>query len=369
MIYRENARGVQMFSKISGFIRKETNKDNESNKMIILIRVLSLFMLVFFIVNIAYCAATGITPAVIFNVASFIAILGLFALSYVMSKTAISWLFIFTTVIWGIVSIGLFGWDSGIQSFLVITIILIFFADYGHYRVKSAISALAYLIYLVLYLKCDDMPSYCVLTATQEDVIRMLYMAALIVSVSVVAFVFGKDSQHLENKLIEYNRKLEEKANTDSLTGLFNRGKAMDYLGSLVAKANEENFSLCICDIDFFKKVNDNYGHDAGDEVLKEVAKVLLAQTKGIGFVARWGGEEFLIAFPNMNGDLASEKLFEIQRAIHKMEVHAAAATIKITMTYGLTEYDNNIGLDQSLKDADNKLYLGKERGRDVVIF
>ncbi len=194
-------------------------------------------------------------------------------------------------------------------------------------------------------------------------------MLVVLLCICIAAYVFSNESQSMESKLIEYNKKLKEKANTDPLTGLNNRGSAMDYLAEFVKKADDTICSVCICDIDHFKRVNDTYGHDVGDLVLKAVAKVLMTCSENKAFVARWGGEEFFLAFPNMNGDEALEVLYDIQSELRKTVVMSEDQKIKVTLTYGLTEYDKNQGLDQNIKDADNKLYMGKEAGRDRIMY
>ena len=171
----------------------------------------------------------------------------------------------------------------------------------------------------------------------------------------------------MEVKLVEYNKRLEEKASTDPLTGLYNRGKIMDVLDGLSSKG--EVFSLCICDIDFFKNVNDNYGHNAGDMVLKNVANIFAKNMKNLGYVARWGGEEFIMIFPGMNGDEACASVYSLQDQVRKSTVKYEDFEIKVTLTYGLTEYDFNSQLDRNIKDADDKLYIGKDKGRNVVIY
>lgn len=86
-------------------------------------------------------------------------------------------------------------------------------------------------------------------------------------------------------------------------------------------------------------------------------------------FAARWGGEEFLLLFPGCNGDNAYMELEKIRRKIKDMRIKKDDTEIKVTMTFGLTEYDYNSDLDIAIKEADKKLYLGKEQGRDRIIY
>ena len=88
---------------------------------------------------------------------------------------------------------------------------------------------------------------------------------------------------------------------------------------------------------------------------------VLKQQMKGIGFAARWGGEEFLLIFPRKNGDEALQLVYGIQSQIRNIKIPCENGIITVTMTFGLTEYDFNSELDYNIMEADNKLYLGKD--------
>lgn len=182
-------------------------------------------------------------------------------------------------------------------------------------------------------------------------------------------YIFSNDSQALEAKLMEFNKKLISQANTDALTGLYNRRKGREYMEELLNTPSDKGFSVCICDIDFFKKVNDNYGHDIGDAVLKALADCFKTEISDNTFIARWGGEEFLIVFANTNGDEACAHLQNIQKKVREIRIPANGTELSITMTFGLAEYDYNGDIDFILKEADSKLYIGKENGRDRIVF
>ena len=158
-------------------------------------------------------------------------------------------------------------------------------------------------------------------------------------------------------------RKLIER---DALTGLYNRRSAEKKLD--VIQASGVSYAVAIADIDFFKKFNDNFGHDCGDVVLKEVARVLNDGMRGRGFAARWGGEEFLLVFENSEklaaGIAADEILQNIRdnKVVHNGKEHA------VTMTIGIAQGDSGQPINLQVKEADEKLYEGKESGRNRVI-
>lgn len=359
----------QLLANLTNFINKDTASDNESKKMTVLIRVLCLILMIFFIVCFFVAMIGKIRYGTAVNLL-FIALFGInLYISYYGSKLVSVWSFIVCSVAWMTLSLWVYGWFCGSQTFLLLLILVFYFSSFASFKRKIVFSIMDFAVYMTYYIIFSDNVPLSQLDSTQRLFIRSTHMATLVICMSVLAYLFSRDSQTMESKLIEYNRRLEEKASVDPLTGLYNRGKAVELLNELVDTSKFDSFSICICDIDFFKKVNDKYGHDVGDEVLKMVSKTMADIISGYGFAARWGGEEFLLVFPKTNGDDASTVVYAIQSAISKKVVVDGSDEIKVTLTYGLTEYSANITLDQNIKDADNKLYLGKERGRNMVVY
>ncbi len=165
------------------------------------------------------------------------------------------------------------------------------------------------------------------------------------------------------------HRSLRTMVDMDALTGLYNRRCANRKLEQALSKAAENGTPLCLAlgDIDFFKKINDTYGHDCGDVVLKQVARTLNEHLRRHGFVARWGGEEFLILFEYASLDKAAEILDTVREAISQLEIPYDGQIVRLTMTMGITENDGS-GLDNLLRIADSMLYKGKEEGRNRII-
>lgn len=156
----------------------------------------------------------------------------------------------------------------------------------------------------------------------------------------------------------------------DGLTGIYNRRAAMRQLEKYVQEANSvsgETFCLAIGDIDFFKKVNDQYGHNCGDEVLKMVAGVLSSIPVEEGFAARWGGEEFIVAYKGKLPE-AVKKLDKIAAQIRSNTVEYEKFSVNITMTFGIAEYIAPRNIDILISNADNLLYKGKESGRNKIV-
>lgn len=156
----------------------------------------------------------------------------------------------------------------------------------------------------------------------------------------------------------------------DALTALNNRRYAIGRLQQDAEKFNRAGvpYSICICDIDYFKKFNDNYGHDAGDEVLKAVARALGENMMGKGFAARWGGEEFLLVFETGTFEEHVIYLEHILEQIRALEVLVEDKILKVTMTMGICRMEEGMDNDQVLSEADKRLYFGKSSGRNQLV-
>lgn len=169
----------------------------------------------------------------------------------------------------------------------------------------------------------------------------------------------GQASEKLQLSL----RKLIER---DALTGLYNRRAAEKKLDQLESEGIKS--SLSIGDIDFFKKFNDSFGHECGDAVLREVAATLNEGMRGKGFVARWGGEEFLLVFENTEEIAAGLFLTEILQSVRDHKVLYDGEEHAVTMTFGVTGRNDGEKISDQIRRADDKLYEGKKTGRNRVI-
>ena len=169
--------------------------------------------------------------------------------------------------------------------------------------------------------------------------------------------------------VLEMHRSLRDMMDKDALTKLYNRRSANRKLDLIRSHFVNDGapYSVAIGDIDFFKKVNDTYGHDAGDLILITVSNILQKHMKPLGFVARWGGEEFLLVFDKLGIEEAEKKLWEILEEIRATEVEYNDLTIMVTMSFGVA-CQPELPQDDLLKIADERLYYAKESGRNKVV-
>nr|WP_269089901.1 GGDEF domain-containing protein [Aquabacterium fontiphilum] len=163
---------------------------------------------------------------------------------------------------------------------------------------------------------------------------------------------------------------LRLQACTDPLTQLRNRRFAMEVAQheAAVFERGGRPLALLLCDIDHFKRINDQHGHDAGDAVLRAVAQALREGVREIDHVARWGGEEFLVLLPGTEVAEAEQVADRLREAVQRLEAGPRAGALAVTMTFGVSVLRPGEGVEQALARADQALYRGKEAGRNRVI-
>jgi len=164
---------------------------------------------------------------------------------------------------------------------------------------------------------------------------------------------------------------LRESSLSDPMTGLNNRRFLEEYVETLVANVHRRKASLSILmlDLDYFKMVNDTYGHDAGDAVLKELSKVLRQAVRASDLVIRYGGEEFMIVLQDTTSENADIVAENIRAAVEKLEVQTGNVRLKKTISIGVADFPTDSETFwQAVKFADVALYQAKEGGRNRVV-
>jgi diguanylate cyclase (GGDEF)-like protein len=187
----------------------------------------------------------------------------------------------------------------------------------------------------------------------------------------IIAFFYSNKFNAAEQNLRDVNNKLRQMASTDTLTSLPNRRTMNEHLTMLAYNYERSNqpFVIAIADIDLFKKINDTYGHDAGDYILQSVSAIFRNTMEGNGMIARWGGEEFLFAFENASGNQAKNVLEGMRNQIEKTDFQYKDEVIKVTITLGIEDYSVVSGVEATISKADSKLYRGKSEGRNRVVY
>lgn len=178
--------------------------------------------------------------------------------------------------------------------------------------------------------------------------------------------------KQMEVNLLEYNKKLEDLSIKDSLTNLYNRRYICEILESEFnrAKRYKNSLSCLMIDIDYFKKINDLYGHSFGDKVLVYFSSFLREMARSTDIVSRYGGEEFLVVLPDVNISGAIDFAERLREGIshHRIEDKEMNITTVLSISVGISSFSSHtINKEEIVNQADKALYDAKRRGRNMV--
>ncbi len=258
------------------------------------------------------------------------------------------------------------GWVSGFQITLISMSIMMFYSEYisRHLKLPRVPSVPLCLVGMASYL------TVCVLdrfhTAPYplpETVVfyMQLFWGFLVFSITISSLAaFVKVTSGSEEIL-------SREADHDQLTGIANRYYMQEQLEKLENSSKLDGCWVAMLDIDDFKNINDTYGHNCGDMVLKEIARILSEKREGIS-VCRWGGEEFLILGEGQSESEGVDHLNRIRKAIGSRRLWYEDKSFHIQVTIGMAMYRDNVNLSEWIGAADRKLYEGKHSGKNRVV-
>lgn len=261
------------------------------------------------------------------------------------------------------------GWTSGFHLYILCLLPLIF-----NYRIQSSIrKKVLVLSLLLLYVSLNILsrffPDFHLLTSRQLSNFDLMNVLITFVVFVILSHIYSISAMHLEADLREKNKALETSSRTDPLTGLSNRRdilEKIEYEKERIIR-NKEKCCFILTDIDNFKLINDNYGHDFGDYVLSELAGIFKGRLRNQDHICRWGGEEFLFVLPDTDvngGVFVAQKIRNILKEYcFKFNNYES----DISLTFGVSLFDPHKSIDTSIKIADELLYYGKRNGRDRI--
>lgn len=314
-----------------------------------------------------------VLPLLIFNILSVLTYLSCTQLV----RREIFWAVYFITyleiILHSFVSTICIGWQFGFAQYIIALIPVGYYICYtlNTKRRKMLIATVSALIAMVAFMSCRVLSFY--ITPTYETFMQPLELGLYLFN-SVCTFVFLilfslifiSEMKLSSTQLRHQNEILNKLASTDPLTGLYNR-RSMDVFLNQALKSNS-GFSIIMCDIDDFKKVNDTYGHDFGDIVLREVAQITSQQVSGSGYVCRWGGEEILILINSSSKEKARRIAENIRRNVANHVFELSNRWIHCTLTIGISAYQDGNSVEDTITNADYNLYRGKRNGKNRVV-
>ena len=324
----------------------------------------ALFGVIFFL--------TGVIPMAVFNVFSPIIYLSMRGILK-RGKLVVFLFFAYMEIIVHAVLTAYFvGGNSGFGQYIIAVVPLGFLGAYEVVkgRKRFTVPLILGIVASTIYILCRQYsyhtaPVY-VLPESLEESLFIFNSTGTFVFLLCALLLYTITLNDMEQQLLKQNAILNKRASTDPLTNLLNRRSMAKELA--VAAGGEAPFAVAMCDIDDFKKVNDSYGHEAGDLVLREVSRIITEAVPEDCPICRWGGEEFVILFNDHSLREALVVAEQIRERIAINEIPFYAHTLKITITIGAASHRDGQSVEETISDADSKLYIGKGNGKNQVV-
>ena len=259
------------------------------------------------------------------------------------------------------------GWNSGtFFSFFLLLPIIMFNGDIGK-PIRTFYSLFVILLAAGLFFFSQHFSSSYYLIPAFQNAVYLGNMVFVCVALVALTYSVEVEKMNVQTEIVNTNQKLMTLANTDPLTELLNRRVMMSYIEKEKEKVDlgSRTFSLIMLDVDNFKQINDEYGHDGGDFVLQKLSELIRMSVRSHDLISRWGGDEFLILL--LETDLRS-----CERVAEKLRLRVVNSPfifhgldIPVTITLGISVCDKNSGIGNVLRKADLALYKGKQEGKN----
>lgn len=178
-------------------------------------------------------------------------------------------------------------------------------------------------------------------------------------------------SDRYQRSLRQLNIELEKTSLIDPLTELPNRRLIMKRLSQALDHEGESqacDLGVAMIDIDYFKRVNDDFGHQVGDDVLIALGKLMEDVVDDLGVIGRWGGEEFLVILPSCTLESALDLMELLRQKVHAYSIPVAGNIVLTSVSIGISHFQETDSVDSLLSRADDALYLAKSKGRNCVV-
>ena len=355
--------------RILQLLKIETKYEDEPNSILFLARYLLLIYIPYNLLLTIYALIKDFYfYSAVFIIAAVVHCTMLF-LSYKIRPRVFAFFVCMTTIISSCILTYGFGWRCSFQNHIYIIFLFLWYDAMISVKNKYILSVL--ITTIMGFLSSLTPFGGTILDPSSIEYKLLVYFNIVIFSIglSLVAYVYCTQYVEVERNPRIYNKKLKLMSETDTLTKLMNRRYAEHELIGFDENKSNDFISIALGDIDFFKNINDTYGHECGDYVLYTLAGMFKKHMTGQGFVCRWGGEEFLFVYEGKNGDDALIALEDLRKQIETFPFEFEGNAFNVHMTFGLEEYSNKIGHIKIIESADKKLYLGKESGRNKVVY
>ncbi len=332
----------------------------EKASIISLIAIVGIFTLVDFILMIIFRTSGYIDVSNMYSLNAILLCINLFLLMDVKKVKLGTYLFVFNICSYTVYSTYLLGYNKNAIMLYPIILLVVhtILPRWGKLRIYSTITIFLAFI-LTLHLRFSTVAKY----NDTLGYVEIINLAFALGGASIIIYA-RQVAEKIVNNYTKQLDKITREANVDFLTGLYNRRFMRDRV--LVEDIGEAY--LIMSDIDFFKKVNDTYGHNCGDYVLKEIANILINNFRAIDVICRWGGEEFLVFMRNTKGVDIEKKLESIRESIETNTFEYEGQSFNVTMSFGYTLIKSESDVNKYIEYADTALYSAKHTGRNKVV-
>ena len=275
--------------------------------------------------------------------------------------------------LYSVVSVYSIGWDSCAYCFLFSIIpITIYFGCFlfkGSERwLIVALMIMNFTVFIILYFKYSGAVPVYRMAYWPKSFHIIFANFAMVFAIIFYNTVYIYASEFELNRLEQTNEQLSSDVQNDELTGLLNRRGFLPLIGELMNEDHSNHFCISFCDIDNFKRINDNYGHECGDEVLSHISGVIKKEMQGCA-ICRWGGEEIIILMKDYDLAVARQKMEYLRKSIETSPTVFFNKRIPATITIGLEEYSDSYSEpEEIIRAADGRMYYGKQHGKNIVI-
>lgn len=314
-----------------------------------------------------------VPPLIFFNILSVIVYLFCVILCKVGYIMPVYISILLEVTIYSAIGVYFIGWDSGSCNFLFSIVPIIIY--FGCFLFKGPkrwlivfLLALNFTLFVVLYTLFSKAVPVFVLTAPMRMTMMIFSTFVMVFSMIFYNTIYIYSSEGEMLSLEQQNEQLTVDANKDTLTQLLNRRGFLPRVKRLMEDTNE-HFCIAFCDIDNFKRINDSYGHDCGDEVLRNISRTIEKELPECD-VCRWGGEEIVILLKDYDFDTARQAMESLRTLIETTPTVFYNKRIHKTITIGLVEYQGDFeSAEEIIKTADERMYYGKQHGKNIVIY
>lgn len=314
-----------------------------------------------------------IIPLLIFNIVSVLTYLSCTLLIRREILLPVYWTTYLEIILHSFVSTICIGWQFGFAQYIIALIPVGFYICYtmNTRRRKMVIATASAFCATASFLSCKLLsfymtPVYETHMLPSEVTLYIFNSICTFAFLIVFSLIFISEMKLSHAQLRHQNAILDKLASTDPLTGLYNRRSMDVFLHQ--ALESDSGFSVVMCDIDNFKKINDTYGHDFGDIVLREIAAITVQQVGTNGYVCRWGGEEILILVSSSAKENAGRIAENIRRNVANHVFELNSKWIHCTLTLGISAYKEGDTIEETITNADYNLYQGKRNGKNRVV-